>query len=64
MTAKKEKTEKELLGEMNQKLDLLVIVTALNGKEKKEQIKILRTYKGPFSKRDLEKITGVDRHEF
>lgn len=60
----KQKTDNELLQEINNKLDLLILVTSLNGKTKEEQKKILKNYNGPFSKRELEGITGVDRHEF
>lgn len=61
---KKDKTEKELLQDVNNKLDLLIVVTSLNGRSKDEQKRILKNYEGPLSKRDLEKITGIDRHEF
>lgn len=60
----KEKTEKELLQEINEKLDLLILVTSLHGKDSKGQIGILKKYNGPLSKRELEKITGIDRHVF
>lgn len=58
------KTELDVLKEINQKLDLLTLICSLSGKDKKEQIKILKSYQGPFSKREIEKITGIDRHEF
>ena len=61
---KKEKSEKEILQEINEKLDLLILLTSLNGKSKEEQIKILKNYEGPLSKRELERATGIDRHEF
>ena len=60
----KQKTDNEILREINEKLDLLILVTSLNSREKGEQIKILKNYPGPLSKRELEKITGIDRHEF
>jgi hypothetical protein len=60
----KDKTEIELLKSIEQKIEVLILVTSLSGKNKKEQIKILKFYEGPLSKRDLEKITGIDRHEF
>jgi len=60
----KNKTEKEILQEMNKKLDILILLTSLQNKEKKEQKKILKNYKGNLSKRELEKATGIDRHEF
>jgi len=60
----KQKTDNDLLNEINSKLDLLVLVTSLNGKDKKEQKRILKNYEGSVSKRDLERITGIDRHGF
>jgi len=60
----KQKTDNELLQEINEKLDLLILVTSLNGKEKEEQKKILKNYIGPLSKRELERVTCIDRHEF
>jgi len=60
----KKKTDNELLIEISKKLDLLTLVTSLNSKEKEEQIRILKNYQGPLSKRELERITGIDRHEF
>ena len=61
---KKILSEKEILQEINYKLDILILVTSLNGKSREEQKKILENYKGPLSKRELERITGIDRHEF
>ena len=58
-----EKTEK-LLIDINSKLDLLILVTSLSGKNKEDQKKILKSYNGSLSKRELERITGIDRHEF
>lgn len=58
------KSEKELLAEINDKLDVLILVCSLQGKNKDEKIKILKNYRGPLSKRELERITGIDRHEF
>jgi predicted nucleic acid-binding protein len=60
----KERTENEILEEISQKLDLLIFVQSLQGKERIEQIKILKNYKGNLSKRELEKVTGIDRHSF
>lgn len=60
----KQKSDNEILQEINNKLDLLILVNSLNGKDKEEQKKILKNYEGPLSKRELEKITGIDRHEF
>ncbi|MBS3104189.1 hypothetical protein J4222_04460 [Candidatus Woesearchaeota archaeon] len=64
MESKKPKTEVEFLDSIDKKMDLLILMVSLSGKDKKEQTKILKSYKGPFSKRELEKITGIDRHEF
>lgn len=63
MTAKN-RTELEVLEAIERKLDLLILISSLNGKDKKEQARILKSYNGPFSKREIEKITGIDRHEF
>lgn len=60
----KEKTEKELLQEISNKMDLLILLNSLQGKSKDEQKKILKNYKRPLSKRELESITGIDRHGF
>ena len=54
----------EILKEIKEKLDLLILVTSLNGKTKDEQKKILKNYKGSLSKRELERITGIDRRDF
>ena len=61
---KKQKSELDLLESIDKKMDLLILISSLNGKDKKEQVKILKSYKGPFSKRELERISGIDRHEF
>lgn len=58
------KNEKELLTEINDKLEILILICSLQGKDKAEKIKILKNYRGPLSKRELERITGIDRHEF
>jgi len=58
------KTELEVLEAIERKMDLLILVSSISGKDKKDQIKILKFYDGPLSKRDLEKLTGIDRHEF
>ena len=61
---KSNRTEKEILEEINQKLDLLILIQSLQGKEKGEQSKILKNYKGDLSKRELGRITGIDRRDF
>ena len=62
--ATKEKSERELLEELNGKMDLLILVSSLQGRTKDEQKKILKNYDGPLSKRALARITGRDRSEF
>ncbi len=64
MPIKKGKTELEYLESLDRKMDLLILVTSLSGKDRKEQIKLLKAYSGPLSKREIEKIVGIDRHEF
>jgi len=61
---KNEKTEKQLLEEINSKLDILILINSLQAKSKEEQKRILTAYRGPLSKRELERITGIDRHGF
>jgi hypothetical protein len=39
--AKQDKTEKQILEEINEKLDKLIALNAIQGKNKQEQIKIL-----------------------
>ncbi len=58
------KKEEELLKDINDKLEILILLSSLQGKEKKDISKILKGYQEPLSKRELECITGVDRHEF
>ena len=60
---RKEKNETdELLRSINEKLKILILLH-VQGKEKEERIKILKSYKGNLSKRELEKITGVNRND-
>ncbi|GEM_PF-2762094 len=58
------KNYKELLTETNNKLDILILLSAIQGNSKNIKIKILKNYNGSISKRELERITGIDRHEF
>ena len=58
------RSELGVLKEISKKLDLLTLVFSLNGKGKKEQIRILKFYSKLYSKRELERMTGMDRHEF
>lgn len=62
----KEKTKSEimLLEEINDKLEKLLIVSALAGMDKGAKIRFLKNYDGELSKRDLEKLTGIDRNSF
>lgn len=54
-----------LLEELNNKIDVLILILAVQGKEEKEKIKIIKSFSRSFlSKREIEKITGVDRHKF
>jgi hypothetical protein len=41
---KKEKTERDLLSEVSEKLDKVIALLAINGKEQDEQIAILRSF--------------------
>ena len=59
-----EKSELTLLGEINQKLEILILLISLQGRERAEKVNLLKNYDGPISKRELERITGIDRHEF
>jgi len=58
------KTEIELLEQINSRLEVLILVCSLQGKDKEERIKVLKSYRGPLSKRELERIAGINRHEF
>jgi len=58
-------TENEILQEISKKLDLLILVTSLQGKNEKEKVQILKNIKkSEFSKRELERFSGIDRHKF
>jgi len=60
-----EETKIKILQEINNKLDLLILLASMQGKNEKDQTKILKGIKkSQFSKRELEKITGIDRHKF
>lgn len=57
--------ELNVLKQINKKMDLLILLTSLQGKNEKEKIRILKNVKkSEFSKRELEHITGIDRHKF
>ena len=60
-----EETKLKYLEQINKKMDLLILLTSLQGQSEKEKIRILKNVKkSEFSKRELEKITGIDRHKF
>lgn len=59
---KKEKSEKELLEEISGKLDKLVLITSMKNATKSERKIIAKNSK--FSKREIERLAGIDRHEF
>ena len=61
---KTNRTENEILEEINKKLDMLILLQSLQGKDKNQQANILKNYKGDLSKRELERITNIDRHLF
>ena len=43
---KTNRTEKEILEEINKKLDMLIFLQSLQGKDKNQQANILKNYKG------------------
>ena len=47
--SKKEKSEKELLKEMDEKLKIIIFLLSRQAK---------------LSKREIDRITGIDRHKF
>ena len=55
--SKKEKSEKELLEEISSKLDKLIGISAIQGKEKDDQIRILK--KLGFQAAEIEKLVVV-----
>lgn len=57
--SKNKKTERELLEEISEKLDKLTLVSSMGTANKKERKIIAENSK--LSKREIEKITGVDR---
>ena len=60
----KDKSETDLLGEISDKLEALIVLSLIQGRTRREQVRILASYDGPLSKRELERLTGIDRHEF
>ncbi len=53
MASPKEKSEKELLKEISEKLDKLIGILAIQGKNKDEQIRILKKFGFPSN------LTGI-----
>ncbi|MCH7568648.1 MAG: hypothetical protein IIA87_04465 [Nanoarchaeota archaeon] len=60
------KSETHLLEEISLKLDILILINSISGKEGKEAKKILNNFAktSKLSKREIERITGIDRHNF
>lgn len=61
---KEQKSERELLEEINDKLERLLLISALSGLDADGKKRFLKNYKGNLSKRELEKLTGLNRHDF
>lgn len=59
---KKPKSERELLEEINNKLDQLILVFSMRHANKVERKIISENSK--LSKREIERITGIDRKSF
>jgi hypothetical protein len=57
--AKHEKTEKQLLEEINEKLNKLIALNAIQGKSKQEQIKILSSL--GFTNVEISKLTAIPK---
>ncbi len=57
MVTKKEKSEKELLEEINEKLDKIIALLAIQGKDENTQIQILK--KLGFEAEEIGKLLGV-----
>jgi len=57
--AKNDKTEKQILEEISNKLSKLIALSAIQGKAKVEQIKILTTLE--FSNSEISKLTGIPK---
>lgn len=57
---------KKLLEGISSKLDTLILINSINGKEDKEVKKILKNFSknSSLSKREIEKITNIDRRKF
>lgn len=64
MNTNKDIKEKHILAQIDSKLDVLILLIALQGKTDEEKVKILKKIDSPLSKREIQKITGIDRHKF
>lgn len=56
---KHEKTEKQLLTEICEKLDKLIGITAIHGKNRDEKIKVLASL--DFTNAEISKLTGTPK---
>lgn len=54
-----EKTERQLLTEISEKLDNLIGIMAIQGRDKDEQVKILTSLE--FSNALISKVTGIPK---
>lgn len=57
--AKQDKTEKQILEEINEKLNKLIALSAVQGKNKQEQVKILSSI--GFTNVEISKLTGIPK---
>ncbi len=64
MTSKSlEKEQLDTLKEISKKLDQMLLLFAIQGREKEDQLKILKNYQDQFSKREIQRLTGIDRRD-
>ena len=54
-----EKTERQLLAEISEKLDNLIGIVAIQGRDKEEQVKILTSLE--FSNALISKVAGIPK---
>lgn len=54
--------ERELSSKINDKLEILILLTSVQ-RENPEKVKARNKYRGKLSKREVERLTGVDRRE-
>jgi hypothetical protein len=57
--AKLDKTEKQILEEINDKLNKLIALNAIQGKSKQDQIKILSSL--GFTNVEISRLTGIPK---